>query len=219
MKAWRLVALVGVLGLGFSAWAEEETVGALVTQLSSLDQTLPVKLAIGRGRILAPVAVDVRVAHPTDAAGYMILHKDPGESPNVVILYEDPRIVPVYPGPGKPAPVVATACAPEDLMLVDASCDPPGGAGPDGRQWVRIVCGAARVPQPYDWQLARLDNHMADIFAWNADPTYAYVEGESGSYQAAAYTLLGEINYNFTLPMTGCSAGASRVDRTKPVRP
>lgn len=109
-------------------------------------------------------------------------------------------------------PTAYAACPPEDLVLVDATCTPPHGGGPDGRVWVQLVCTgpvtAQRVPFPYDWQLAELSGGHGNIFAWDADPTFAYVEGAAGSYQASALTFSGQLSFNLELPAGSCSLTA-----------
>lgn len=54
-----------------------------------------VVVAVGKGRILGPVAVKDAHGQPCTAAGYMILHTDevdPGEA--VTVLVESPRLEP-----------------------------------------------------------------------------------------------------------------------------
>ncbi len=191
-----------LITLAASNSGAQGTVADLVTKLQAMDQSLSVKVAVGRGRILASVDVEARTGHEIESPGYMVLHADAGEAHNVAVLYEVPRIVPTYRESEPSVAPILQACNVADLALEDVSCNPPHGFGPDGRAWFHIVCGEAKGIMPYDWQLFRLSGNMADIFAWNFDPRYAYAEGEAGDYQAAAYTLLGEFNYNKTLPVS-----------------
>lgn len=81
------------------------TVGELVARLQEYDQNLPIKVAVGRGRMLAPVDVDFRASHAANAAGYEVLHADAAETPTTVVLFEAPRLVPTLPLiPPSPSP-------------------------------------------------------------------------------------------------------------------
>lgn len=97
-----------------------------------------------------------------------------------------------------------TLCLPEELTLEDVSCNPPCPGGPDGRTWFHITCGMSRPPIPWDWQLARLTGNIGDVFVWNGNPTYGYIQGEAGVYQLGVVTSMGEINAIVTLPLVSC---------------
>lgn len=104
----------------------------------------------------------------------------------------------------------ASGCDINELQLVDVSCAPPHGNGPDGRAWFKLQCGAAKTPTPFDWQLTRPLAVGGDIFAWEDDPLYAYVEAEPGSFQASAHTVMGQLSLNFEFPAS-CAGRVKRV--------
>lgn len=186
--------------------AQAETVAELIAQLEQFKPNLEAvvrldaNLARGVGAVTVARMLPVDLPEPRPASYFQVATNVDADALQQVAVI----------GAGQQAVLQAvvacsTNCTAEHLALVDVTCAPPHGNGPDGRVWVRLVCGEDKAPAPYDWQLARLDGHEADVFAWNDDPTYAYVQGQDGSYQVSALTALGQVSLNFTLPAT-CGA-------------
>lgn len=108
----KTLAFAALLSLGGMVMADTDrtdpepvtclTVGDLIDELQhgvvvdQWDEETPVLVAIGRGRILAPTGLVLKMVQPVAAAGYYVLHNDPESTP-AVVLYEHPKLEPPYP--------------------------------------------------------------------------------------------------------------------------
>lgn len=171
---------VAQAGQGVSAaGAAPLTVGALVELLQAQPPETTVVVAIGRGRILAPVTVVPKMAQELPTPGYFVLHNDPTSTP-VVVLVEQPRVVPDY----GLEPVAEDD--PRKGEMCEMSLEFDTGRHQGGGLYVRATYLNAQCGEDPPTFLEVTNSGAVTVTPTQADPFVAVVEGQAGQWEITA---------------------------------